>query len=121
MGTNPNPAVKDKDAVEKPTVTDEANGIIRGDRARFYGAPWDNIGKIATAWSAYLDTEVTAFDVCNLMILLKVMRGAQGYHRDSVVDTVGYAALAEILEDEEARDAFARDILGLFDDNTTKE
>lgn len=109
-----NPAVKDT-PVTKPTVVEEASGIIRGERAKFYGAPWDNIGAIAKSWSAYLKTEVSAFDVCNLMILLKVMRGAQGYHRDSVVDTVGYAALAEVLEDPEAREAFARDILGLFD------
>lgn len=115
-----NPAVKD--AVTKPTVTDEANNIIRGERAKFYGAPWDNIGAIAKGWDAYMkaksDPTLTAFDVCNLMVILKVMRGAQGYHRDSVVDTVGYAALMEVLEDPEARDAFARDILGLFDTTT---
>lgn len=102
----------------KPTVTEEANGIIRGERAKFYGPPWDNIGAIANGWDAYLkakgDKPLTAFDVCNLMVILKCMRGAQGYHRDSVVDTIGYAALMEVLEDPEAREAFARDILGLF-------
>ena len=104
------------------TIGDEAAGIIRGPRAKFYGPPWHNLKAIGDAWQAYLSTklqikvEITPHDVCNLMVLLKSMRAAQGYHRDSAVDIIGYALLDEILEDEVAREEFSRDILGLYEE-----
>ena len=74
-------------------VGDEAAGLIRGPRAKFYGPPWINLNNIGTAWSLYLSAKtgtevtVTGHDVCQLMILLKALRGAQSYHRDSTADT----------------------------------
>lgn len=46
-----------------------------------------------------LKREVTVNDVCALMVILKQMRQADGYHRDSCVDTCGYAGLQEVLEE----------------------
>ncbi len=111
----PNPAVTNVTDAPHHDVGTEAAGIIRGDRAKFYGPPWENIGAIAQAWGAYLKKDISAFDVCQLMVILKAIRGAQGYHRDSTVDTIGYALLAEVLEDPDARREFARDILGLYE------
>lgn len=103
-------------------VGDEAAGLIRGPRAKFYGHPKYNLKAIGDAWEAYLSTkhkrhvEVTAHDVCMMMVLLKAMRAAQGYHRDSAVDVIGYTLLDEVLEDGEAMRAFEIDVLGIDPD-----
>jgi hypothetical protein len=109
-------------------ILSEAHGIIRGERLQHYGPPTRNFRRIADGWSAYLGldtavdelvddlnagnlddlrtklegfkTHLTVNDVCALMVILKQMRMADnGYHRDSAVDTCGYAALQEILEE----------------------
>lgn len=92
-------------------ILKEAHGIIRGPRRHFYGDPRTNFQGIADMWNAYMqgkgiDAGFTGYDVAQLMILLKVARGARGYHRDSAVDTAGYAALAEVLCDDDAYEAF---------------
>lgn len=76
-------------------VLTEAAEVINGDREQEYGDARENFARIAGMWSAYLGIEVTAHDVANLMITLKVARGRRGYHRDSYVDIPGYARLAE--------------------------
>lgn len=87
--------------VARETVSEEAERLVGGDRLRFYGPPIENFRRIAKLWSAYLDFTVNEQDVCAMMILLKQARLRSGgeYHRDSVVDTVGYARLQEILDD----------------------
>jgi hypothetical protein len=88
----------------------EASKIIRGPRRMTYGDPKTSFDAIAQTWNAYVERKtdgavpklLTAYDVAQFMILLKVIRGAAGYHRDSTVDTVGYAILAEVLSDDEA-------------------
>jgi hypothetical protein len=92
---------------EQKTVTREADGLIRGERQKHYGHPKKNFQRIATAWNAYLlERPVLAdgsieplrpHDVAAMMGLLKIVRMAEGYHRDSTVDIVGYAALMAIL------------------------
>lgn len=86
------------------SVIDTAKEIIYGDREKTYGHPSKNLENIADMWTIYLrgrglvspDESLTATDVCNLMILLKVARLAnQPDHVDSIVDIVGYAALIE--------------------------
>lgn len=94
-------------------VTRAGHDLIRGDRARDYGPPHDNIERIAQFWSSYFGEErlpggMTSNDVCNLMNLVKIAREATSggfYHRDSTVDTVGYAAIKEVLA-EMTRDEF---------------
>lgn len=87
------------------SVIDTAKEIIYGDREKTYGHPSKNLENIARMWNVYLlgrglisedSGGLTATDVCNLMILLKVARLAnQPDHVDSIVDIVGYAALIE--------------------------
>ena len=77
------------------TVLEEAASIIKGSRQGDYGDPERNHQRIAKAWSAYLDIEVTPRDVCNLMILLKVCRDRNNPKRDNHVDAAGYSQLAE--------------------------
>jgi hypothetical protein len=96
--------------VAKPAheyVDDEASKIIRGPRRMTYCDPKVSFDTIAQTWNAYLERRgdigpLTGYDVAQFMILLKVIRGAGGYHRDSSVDTVGYAILAEVVSDEAA-------------------
>ena len=79
-----------------PTILEEAAQLVGGDRQEAYGPPEECFGRIADAWSAYLGIPVAARDVCNLMILLKVMRDANTYKRDNLVDAAGYAHLADL-------------------------
>lgn len=77
-------------------VLNEAYNIIYGDREKTYGHPAKNLGVIASYWSEHLGTIITVEDVCIMMMLLKIarLRNTPG-HRDSIVDTCGYAALIE--------------------------
>lgn len=80
----------------KPSLTTEAEAIIYGDREATYGDPSKNLRAIAAMWSAYLGTEVTATQVCDMMVLLKVARLKNTpQHRDSMVDIIGYTLLKE--------------------------
>lgn len=75
----------------------EALGYVTRDRNSAYGNPEDNFGNIAGLWREYLrgkDIEdLNAADVAAMMILMKVARLKYNpAHRDSWVDTAGYAA-----------------------------
>ena len=79
-----------------PTIAVDAVRLVDGDRQKQYGSPESNLQRIAGLWSTYLDKEVTAEDVCNMMVLLKVSRAKAGYKRDTSVDVVGYTLLADM-------------------------
>jgi len=91
----------------KQNVTEEANGLIRGDRQKDYGHPRINFQRIADGFNGYVrgrdleEKPFTPYDVANLMIILKAMRGTEGYKRDTAVDIVGYAALAAVVEGDD--------------------
>ena len=77
-------------------ILDEAQSIIYGDREKTYGNPAKNLNNIANFWSVYLDVEISAQDVAQMMVLLKLARLINTpNHRDSLVDAVGYLALVE--------------------------
>ena len=83
----------------------EAESLINGQRRKDYGGVSESFAVISGLWSAYLDREITPHDVCNMMVLMKVSRARNGFHRDSYVDIAGYAALTEKLDEEaEAKD-----------------
>ncbi len=78
------------------TIADKAKEIIYGDRESTYGDPAKNLNVIASLWSIYTGAEITAQDVCNMMILLKVSRLKNTpEHEDSLVDIIGYTLLKE--------------------------
>lgn len=106
----------------KDSVLSRADALIHGERLQHYGAPEVNFKRIASAWTEFLSNklrvtevhdldggnsreawrqEITPIDVCIMMVLLKSMRMAEGYHSDSVADIAGYVALAAILEGED--------------------
>ena len=76
-------------------ILNEALQLIHGDRQEAYGDAIANNTRIARLWSAYLDTNITAVDVAKMMVLLKLSRSRQRYHRDNYVDGIAYLLLAE--------------------------
>lgn len=98
----PSGAGSSKGHASHETVLQEAERIINGDRAEQYGDCRRSFDRIAKLWTAYHGTGFTEFDVANMMILLKVSRTHDEYHRDSYVDIAGYAGLAEKLGEAEA-------------------
>ena len=88
------------DAEIRADVLDTAKGYVLKDRNSTYGSPEDNFRRIATLWNAYLSIGPTGagaplgpIDVAQMMLLMKVARLAHNpTHKDSWVDTAGYAA-----------------------------
>jgi len=97
---------------EHEFVTGEGLDLICGSRMEHYGPPQHNLGDIAASWTPYVKRALATrdaldgTDVCALMIILKVIRQARGYNRDSTTDICGYAGLAEVLNEPEAFEAF---------------
>jgi len=89
------------------TILEQAAQITAEDRQRFYGHPADNHGNTAALWSAYVrrkfgvDLELSARDVCMMMVLLKVSRDANKPQPDNLVDICGYARNAEMVQERE--------------------
>jgi len=82
------------------SILEEADHIINGERAVSYGDASESFQQIADYWTVYVNraikdgkVELSPLDVDNMMILMKVSRAQNGFHRDSYVDTCGYAAL----------------------------
>lgn len=91
---NPVP-VRAKDA--QPSIVEEAQAIVAGDRAADYGDVNESFARISKIWSAYAGTTITPWDVAQMMILLKVSRAKTSRKRDTLVDIVGYAECASQL------------------------
>jgi len=81
-----------------------AEKLINGQRAKDYGEPQENFGRIADLWNAQfgrkLKAPFTAGDVALALVHLKLSRLANTPdHEDSFIDACGYLALgAEIAE-----------------------
>lgn len=88
------------------TILQEAHDLIYGDREIDYGHPKKNLNDIARFWQVYFETKygraapVTAEDVCQMMVLLKMARGFNGpKKRDTIVDQVAYGGLLERIQE----------------------
>ena len=72
-----------------------AEVIACQNRESIYGAPEDNFEVTARFWSDYLECHISAGDVANMMILLKIARSSTGkFMVDNYADIAGYAACA---------------------------
>lgn len=81
------------------TILEDAQEAIFGARNVSYGHPRDNFSHTAKLWSAHKGVEFSAQDVAEFMVLVKLSRLQNGYHRDSVVDIAGYAGTIERLQE----------------------
>ena len=78
------------------SILTEAEGLINCDRQKAYAHPWDNFSQTAALWSPILGVEVTPEQVALCMIQVKISRLCNTPdHRDSIVDTAGYAGTYE--------------------------
>lgn len=80
-----------------PSILQEAENLINGDRAESYGDAKENFENIAKGWSVLFGKEVTARQVGLAMAWLKICRENNNHKRDNLVDLAGYAALIERL------------------------
>lgn len=88
--------------MHREAVLDEAKKTITKVKVDQYGLPENNFQKIADMWNAYLNSysgasesrELSAKDVANMMVLLKIARAQNGDKADTYVDMIGYAAIA---------------------------
>lgn len=109
------PPRREKDALDhlviagSPSILNDANDIIWGDREKTYGTPDVNLKRIATLWNAFLVSrykhgytgepyEITSEDVCWMMVLLKASRQMNAPKRDNLVDAAGYIGLIERIQ-----------------------
>ena len=70
------------------------------ERGETYGPMRENMENIATLWRPILGTPVTAAEVAQCMIMVKVARLLQSpNHVDSVLDIAGYAAVLRECQD----------------------
>ena len=103
-GNNSKDTANQTDEDVRMNILQEADGIVNGDRQKFYGHPSDNHGCTALMWSGYLSRrynmkiELDVRDVCWLNALQKISRDANAPKRDNLVDVAGYAANIEMDE-----------------------
>jgi hypothetical protein len=80
----------------------EALDLINGARNSSYGDPAKNFQITADQWSVGQDEPIEPYQVALRMIDLKMARlkSSKRFHRDSLIDIIGYAALAVEVFDE---------------------
>lgn len=100
-GVATNVATPQSGAKEGPTEGEDVISLARrltdSDRPSEYGPPEDCFRDIAGMWSEYLGHSVSARDVTMMMILLKICRDKFGKKKDNLVDIIGYARCADLL------------------------
>ena len=80
---------------EREEALSEAKSLITGDREREYGNPRENFSRIAERLNvSFPDANFTPYDVAIMMIDVKMGRISEGYKRDTLIDIIGYAAIA---------------------------
>ncbi|HBO59704.1 MAG TPA: hypothetical protein DD624_07340 [Alphaproteobacteria bacterium] len=92
--------------MKREELLTKAAETVCGSREQAHGNPEGTFERIALAWSAYLDIELTTADVAVMMILFKTARlKGNPKHIDSWIDIAGYAACgAEVATSKERID-----------------
>lgn len=70
---------------------------IVDERAEHYGDPRANLDRIAGLWTAYVGHPLTAHDVAQMMVLVKISRSKVAKHDDNYADAIGYTEIARDL------------------------
>lgn len=101
--------MSNKKQAAKPMLH-QAQDLIQGQRQADYGDKLQNFSQIAMLWQGTLAHKlapgqtITPEDVALCMIQVKIARLAKSPdHKDSIMDTAGYAGCYSMLQDE--RDA----------------
>lgn len=110
------------DVAPRASVLREAEVLITGDRNVTYGSPTQNFTTIAKLLTSRFEhklkpgEKITAADVADIMILVKVARNIAQPKRDNWVDIAGYAGCGyeTTLEDEAPKRAQGGVTGGIF-------
>lgn len=105
-------------------ILGSAEKNICGGRECDYGKPENNFEEIAKLWSDWKDIKFTAYDVAVMMALMKIARMKSGTKPDSVVDGVGYLAIAGELDDRDKNDKWKinpDEIVRIINSNSKEE
>lgn len=87
---------------ERARILAESEQLINGDRAKDYGDPATNFGRLAALWAPILGVDVTPVQVALCLTQLKISRLINTpTHRDSYLDAAGYIGLAAELAKEQ--------------------
>lgn len=83
-----------------PTILEEAQKAVYGDRQEDYGKVRDNFNRIAKMWEAILQHSVSPSQVGLCMCAVKIARECHKPKRDNLIDLAGYAATIERMQKE---------------------
>lgn len=76
-------------------ITQEASEIVSEDRPETHGDARENHQHTADLWSAFLGTDIEAWEVAIMMTMVKASRAkVGGIDRDHFRDIAGYADIA---------------------------
>jgi hypothetical protein len=86
-------------------ITEEASEIVSEDRPDTHGDAYENHRHIADLWSAFLGTEIEAWEAAVMMTMVKASRAKTGdTERDHFRDIAGYADVAYACVDAQEDD-----------------
>ena len=103
--------IKESQIDKATTILQKAIGIVNVNTDK-HGDTEASFTMIAEMWSVYIKnvaiirgwTEVSASDVAQMMVLLKIARSAYGHGKDNYVDAAGYTSLAGMLQTKVGKD-----------------
>ena len=82
-----------------PTLLQEADSIIKGERQESYGKAFESFTRIGKLWEQVLGIPVSPEQVALCLVQLKVSRAVSSpMHRDSWLDIAGYAGCWELIQ-----------------------
>ena len=84
-----------------PSITEEAEKIIGGERDADYGDPVENFRRISKIANLLLGEEISPRTCCLILISVKFARELYKHKRDNLVDIVGYSIILNLIEDSE--------------------
>lgn len=88
-----------------PSILQEAEHLVHGQRGVDYGHPLDDFSKTALIWQAILGIHVTPEQVGLCMVGVKISRQCNRPKRDNLVDGAGYFETVNMIGIERARRA----------------
>jgi hypothetical protein len=94
-----------------PTILEEAQSLVHGDRGKSYGLPLDDFsrtaGMLTAAFKDLLKPGACFLPehVAYIQIMVKISRAMNGLKRDHHVDIAGYAETAQMVVEEREKRA----------------
>lgn len=84
--------------VAKPSLYEQAQALVDGDRQAMYGDPVEHLTNVARAWSGVLGYTITPKQVALCMATLKLVRESYKSQPDNLADAHGYLLIAERIQ-----------------------